>query len=194
MNSSGYALRKDFGWCSRPIWCGCRQTDRALGMNQRAAISDDRPHRASSARTPLYPLADDTGYRQLRMTTGGIARNPKKIQIDQIKESPLHRTELFGRRHQPVQIARDHIDLDIDAVAHPELPERGDIHGMGNDVDIETAAFDLVDGQAHAVQAYRTLRRHEAHKGHRQFELQAPRPRILRERAQDAHRIDMSAH
>src|SRR6202521_404077 len=85
-----------------------------------------------------------------------------------------HLTLLSGFRHQPLQVTSDHVYCDVDAVVDFKLAKRGDLKGMGNDIDVEAMAVDLVDGQAHSVDAYRTLRRHEAHQGYRQFELQAP--------------------
>src|SRR5580704_4341870 len=81
---------------------------------------------------------------------------------------------LFSFRHEPFQITSDHVDFDVDAVVDLKLAERGDVKRVGNDVDIEAAAVDVVDGQTDAVHANRALGRHEAHQGSRQFELQAP--------------------
>src|ERR1700736_843729 len=81
---------------------------------------------------------------------------------------------LFSFRHEPFQITGDHVDFDVDAVVDFKLPERGDRKGMGNDVDVEATAVDLVDGQTDAVDANRALGRDEAHQGGRQFEFQAP--------------------
>src|SRR5260370_20119250 len=81
---------------------------------------------------------------------------------------------LFSFRHEPFQITSDHVDFDVDAVVDFKLAKRGDHKGMGNDVDIEATAVDLVDRQTDAVDANRALGRHEAHQGCRQFELQAP--------------------
>src|SRR3984885_6168436 len=81
---------------------------------------------------------------------------------------------LFGSRHEPIQIAGNYVNFNIDAVADFELAERGHFMGMRNDIDVEAPALDGVDGQAHAVDANRPLRRHEAHQGRRQLELHAP--------------------
>src|ERR1700719_4743369 len=81
---------------------------------------------------------------------------------------------LFGFFHEPLQIAGNHVDFDVDAVADLQFTQRGDIQRMGDDIDIEAAAVDLVDGQAHAIDAYRALWRHEAHQRGRQFEFQTP--------------------
>src|SRR5580658_4254339 len=80
----------------------------------------------------------------------------------------------FGSRHEPIQVSGDHVDFDVDAVVDLELAECGDIMSMRNDIDVEAPTLDGVDGQAHAVDANRPLRRHEAHQGRRQLELHAP--------------------
>src|SRR5580700_7745841 len=64
---------------------------------------------------------------------------------------------LFGFCHEPLQIAGNHVDFDVDAVVDFQLAQRGDLQRMGNDIDVEAAAVDLVDGQAHAIDAYRAL-------------------------------------
>src|SRR5277367_1321830 len=81
---------------------------------------------------------------------------------------------LFGSRHEPIQVAGNHVNFNIDAVVDLELAERSDLMSMRNDVDVESPAPDRVDGQAHAVDANRALRRHKAHEGRRQLELHAP--------------------
>src|ERR1700732_1857927 len=68
---------------------------------------------------------------------------------------------LFGFRHEPFQITGDHVDFDVDAVVDFELAERGGHKGVGDDVDIEATAVDVVDGQADAVDANRAFGRHE---------------------------------
>src|SRR5580658_281014 len=80
---------------------------------------------------------------------------------------------LFGFGHEPLEVAGDHVDFNVDAVAGLQFAERGHFVRVWNDVDVEAPAFDLVHGQAHAVDGNRTLRRDEAHQWRRQFELQA---------------------
>src|ERR1700678_1259881 len=81
---------------------------------------------------------------------------------------------LFSFRHEPLQIAGDHVYFYVDTVVHFELAQSGHLQRVRNDIDVEAASGDVVDGQADAVDANRTLGRHEAHQGGRQLELQAP--------------------
>src|ERR1700727_2226164 len=60
---------------------------------------------------------------------------------------------LFSFGHEPFEITGDHVDFNIDAVVDLKLAECGDLQGMGNDIDVEAPSLDLVDGQAHAVDA-----------------------------------------
>src|ERR1700689_2538216 len=76
---------------------------------------------------------------------------------------------LFGFRHEPIQVAGNHVDFNVDAVIDLELAERGGFMRVRNDIDLEAPALDRVDGQADAVDANRPLRRHEAHQGRRQL-------------------------
>src|ERR1700682_5919198 len=76
-----------------------------------------------------------------------------------------HWVLLFGFRHEPFQISGDRVDFDVDAVADSKLAKRGDRKGMGNDIDVEATALDLIDGQADAIDANRALGSHETHQG-----------------------------
>jgi hypothetical protein len=64
---------------------------------------------------------------------------PPELQLAEVREA--------------IQIARDHIDFDVDAIAHPKLAERRDRKRVRNDVDRKTASFDVIDGQTYAVNA-----------------------------------------
>src|SRR5450631_469826 len=67
-----------------------------------------------------------------------------------------------GGGHEPRQVARDHVDFHVDAVAGAQFTERRRLVRVGNDIDTEFAAIDLVDGQADAIEADRALRRGKA--------------------------------
>src|ERR1039458_7501983 len=70
-----------------------------------------------------------------------------------------------------INVSRDHVDFDVDAVGDLKFAQRGDLERVRNDIDVEIPAVDFVDGEAHAVDADGTLRRHEAHQGYGQLEL-----------------------
>src|SRR5690606_15748858 len=56
-----------------------------------------------------------------------------------------------GLRHQSFEIARDDVDLQVDARPGAVGAEHRRRLGVRHDVDAERAALDLVDRQAHAV-------------------------------------------
>ena len=67
-----------------------------------------------------------------------------------------------GRQH-PVDIAREHVTLHIELSSDCDLPKRRLLSCVGNDVDRETGRIvhvsDGIDGQRHAIERNRALRR-----------------------------------
>src|SRR5579883_891873 len=91
-------------------------------------------------------------------------------------------------------IARQHVDLEIDAVARPRRPEAGAALGVRDDVDAEDGALDLVDGQRHAVEGDRALGRDRARE--RRWRAEAEADGIAFRAALDdlGRPVDMAQH
>ena len=60
------------------------------------------------------------------------------------------------------EIAGEHVDFQVHAVAGLQAAEGGDLPGVRDDVDAEDIVLDLVHGQRHALDGDRALRRDEA--------------------------------
>ena len=77
--------------------------------------------------------------------------------------------------------------------AGAQRAERGDLQGVRDDQDGERVAFDLVDGERHAVECDGTLGRDEARKlrRHAQRQFRAVEKIIARDQLGDA--VDMAA-
>src|ERR1700712_85168 len=95
---------------------------------------------------------------------------------------------------EPIQVAGDLIDLDINAVAIVQIAQGRHLTRMRNDIHIEACACDLVHSQADSVDTDRPLGRGEARELDRQLEVQAPGTCIFGARYQSGHAVDVPAH
>src|SRR6516164_5837744 len=72
------------------------------------------------------------------------------------------RVKVAVRQHEPLYVSRDLVDLEIHARTDSELTERRRALGVRDDVHAEARALDRVDGEAHAIDGDRALRRQVA--------------------------------
>src|SRR5208282_1672989 len=104
--------------------------------------SSGRTHSAAMIRSPSFSRSSSS-------ITTAIFPWRMSSRISSIVFSALINLTLryFRFDHQPFEITRDHVDLDIRARARAKLAQRRHLAGMRNDVDIESARTDLIDGQ-----------------------------------------------
>src|SRR5579883_1239791 len=67
------------------------------------------------------------------------------------------------RLDEPFDVLGDHVDLDVDPVAHPLEAEGGQVRRVGNQGDAEAAGVAVHHGQAHAVERHEALGHDVAH-------------------------------
>src|SRR3984893_8164225 len=149
--------------------------------------SSARTHSAAMMRSPSFSRSSSS------MSTA-ILPALMSARISSIVLNSLMMHLLFWFAEQPIKIARDRVDFDIHARVDDEIAQRRDLAGVRNDVHVEPKPAHLIDGEAHPVDADRTLGRDEAHQCRRQFELQPPRTRVLGSASQTADGIDVTAH
>src|SRR5580704_11076332 len=148
--------------------------------------SSGRTHSAAMIRSPSFSRSSSS-----MMTAIFPRRRSSRISSIVLNAAISALGSSFG--HEPFKIARNDIDFDVYFISQPKLAQRGDGKGMRNDVDVEMRAGNIVDGQAHSVDADRSLGRHEAQQIRRQFELHAPGSCVLRHPPQRAKRIHVAA-
>src|SRR6266851_3040605 len=149
--------------------------------------SSARTHSAAMMRSPSFSRSSSS------MSTA-ILPALMSARISSIVLNPLMMHLPFWFAEQPIKIARDRVDFDVHSRVDGEIAQRGDLAGVRNDVHVEPKPAHLIDGEAHPVDADRTLGRDEAHQCRRQFELQPPRSRVLVRGRQPAHGVDVAAH
>jgi hypothetical protein len=76
-------------------------------------------------------------------------------------------------------VTRDEVDLEVDAVALRQRLEGRHRQRVGDEVDREARAFDLVHGEAHAVDRDRSLARDEAREFARRLDLETPASMLI---------------
>ena len=102
-----------------------------------------------------------------------------------------------ARREHSLDIARDRVDLEIDAAADGQAAQGGVLDGVRDQVDAEGAGRgavgDAVDGEADAVDRDRSLQREVARQRRRRGDLEQPRFAGALEARDGADAVDVAA-
>src|ERR1700683_4983625 len=93
----------------------------------------DRTHSAAMIRSPSFSRSSSSMITAIfpRRRSSRISSIVLNADIDGL---------LFSFWHEPLQIAGNHVDFDVDAVVDLQFTQRGDVQRMGNDIDVEAAA------------------------------------------------------
>src|ERR1700722_10679202 len=118
--------------------------------------SSGRTHSAAMIRSPSFSRSSSS------MITAILPRR-RSSRISSIVLNAAIYALGSGFCHESFKIARNDVDFDIYFVADAQLAQGRLFERVRNDVYVEAQALDLVDGQADAIDADRTLRRHESH-------------------------------
>src|SRR5436190_5776248 len=96
--------------------------------------------------------------------------------------------------HEPLDVPRDEIHLDVRPVTRAQRAERRPREGLGDQCDLELCVAGAGDGQADAVQGDRAARRHVARQLRRELDPNAARVAVLPNPADGRDRVDVSLH
>src|SRR5512142_1689723 len=98
----------------------------------------------------------------------------------------------LGRFAPAGEIARQHVDLEVHARTWLQLGERGYVPGVRDDVHAEDVVLHLVDGERHALDGDRALRRDETVERLGGADPDAVRAAFHLDRNHFAHAVDVT--
>src|SRR6516162_3609329 len=101
-------------------------------------------------------------------------------------------TQVSVRQHEPQYVPGHLVDLDVHAPADPELPERRAALGMRDDVRAEARARCFIDGETHAIDCDRALRRQVARERRGYLDDESPRACIAAHLGDVANTVDVT--
>src|SRR3990172_2544112 len=151
-------------------------TMRPLRTSSRISGTEDR-NPAGSSGAAIFEVRV---MPQIDRVTGAAHMRPSHPAAERIQWTEQW-TVSWAELHEPRDIAREKVDLEIDLVARSFAPPGGPGQGQGNEIDAEAGARDLVDRERGAVERNRALAGDERREVPRRLEDGAPALAVRRD-------------
>src|SRR5438067_13074124 len=177
-----FTMSASFSWRQRPS-VSVRQT-RPRACVAMKLIASGVTKSAASRRSPSFSRSSASASTTMR---------PRRMSSINSWAVCMRLFCHFAREH-PLDVARDHVDLEIHARSGAELAERGRGERVRDHVHFETGAVDRVHREAHAVDADRALAREVARQRRGRFDHQPRACAEVVERLHHADAVDVAAH